>query len=144
MLYIAISVAFLFVIGSVMWLRPSPTEKRLAQLRQAAMQNGLRVGWMSVKDAEWLSQPNKKWIRYACLRPQLNERLQLLRWLRQPEGWQPKQHDKRLTDDFGLPAGVAAIEITAQDCAIIWAEEGNVQDVQTIAAALKKIAALKF
>lgn len=144
MLYLTVTIAFLFVIGSVMWLRPSPAEKRLANLRQCAVQNGLRVNWLSSKDVAWMQSPSQSWVRYAYLRPQQRETLIQLRWLRDANGWQPKSHLQTLTSDFGLPVSVEAIEITAHDCAIVWRESGSEDDVRRIAEALKQLAEVKF
>ncbi|HET8705915.1 MAG TPA: hypothetical protein VFM46_06395 [Pseudomonadales bacterium] len=140
MLYIALSVAFLFVMGSVMWLRPSPADKRLAGLRQTAASLGLRVSWLPSKETAWLQPPDRKWMRYACHRPSPKESLMLLRWLRTADGWLAIGHREAFPAQLQLPESVAALELTAHDCAIIWSEEGGEEAVQQIAQALKQFA----
>lgn len=143
MLYIALTVAFLFVLGSVMWLRPSPTDKRLASLRQTAVSQGLRVNWLPAKETAWLLQPSKKWIRYAYLRQTPKQGLLLLRWRRQEDGWQPISHTTPLPAETEWPACISALEFTAHDCAVIWSEEGSEEDVKQIAQLLKQAALQK-
>ena len=43
MIWLFIVLAMLLVISPVMWLKPSPRQKRVAALRNAAMQTGLKV-----------------------------------------------------------------------------------------------------
>ncbi|ERS88961.1 hypothetical protein [Halomonas sp. PBN3] len=43
MIWLYILLAMLLVISPVMWLKPSPRQKRVAALRQAAMQHGVKV-----------------------------------------------------------------------------------------------------
>jgi len=54
MVYLLLFLAAVLVIGPVLWMRPSPREKLLTQLRQFAFQQKLRVSVPSKDDLKWL------------------------------------------------------------------------------------------
>jgi len=140
MLYAALTLAFLFVIGSIMWLRPSPEDHRLAKLRQCAVSQGLRVNWLPSKDTAWLQAPQQKWVRYAYIRPTPKSELGLQRWRKTDAGWKPVGHTAAFPGELTLPEAVTALELTGGDCAVIWSEKGDAEVVNQIATALKRIA----
>ncbi len=56
MIYVIIVVAILLVLGPVLWLRPTARERELSQLRQRALQQGLRVQCPAAKQIPWAAR----------------------------------------------------------------------------------------
>lgn len=57
MAYVLIFLALALVIGPVLWLRPSPAERRKNRIRQQAIESGMKVSLLSAEDKDpWREQ----------------------------------------------------------------------------------------
>lgn len=69
MVYLIVFLAVVLVIGPVLWMRPSPRERHLTQLRQKAIMNRMNVQVPSKDDIKWMPVSEHierhKIIRYA-------------------------------------------------------------------------------
>lgn len=147
MTLIIIVLAVCLILGSALWILPSPKEKRQMLLRRHAMSKGIQVQLSQLKDPQ---NPLDK-IHCAAYRlalaPDKNKSRGWL--LYQPElsyrsdvnGWgfeiRPPVPDKNLLNQLSslveqLPAGILAIEQTPVSVAVYWRERGEISDVDRI------------
>jgi hypothetical protein len=154
MIFIALA-----VIGSVMWVRPSPRDQKLAKWRQEALMAGLKVRLQTLK-----AEPKNSGVRedvegvtYELFNPEPDKLdkttwaiVRVDAWLKDglPEGWswygQEAQIDlnsvKQMID--ALPVEVNAIERTPVSSRIIWNESGKEFDAVKLKEYLQTLQAI--
>lgn len=149
---IAIVVA-LALLGSVLWLKPSPAQRRQAELRELARQLGVDVRLASLpqtRRAMVRKQAADSGVVYRLLR--FDIKVPLPRdyvLVRENVGapWEPR------TDDVlpatvqqaieavlsGLPRDCVAVELTPHGPGIYWRERGDAQTVRDLASSLERL-----
>lgn len=149
---IAAVVAVLFVIGPVMAMRPSPRQKQLARLRQAAIASRMRVRVEGRPGAAPGARPDA--VSYGMAWPLEDlERVRgsELRAERTGEGaWRlevlrgsvSKNGSDALSSALALmPARVGTVIVSGSGLAAYWDERGTEADVKRIAESLHGLAA---
>ncbi|MEY8264263.1 MAG: hypothetical protein RPR98_08655 [Bermanella sp.] len=154
-----VMVAILSLVGSVVWVRPSKRDVKLAKWRQEARQAG-----MYVKLDGLAAEPKDSGIRddiggasYYLYEPQAHKQDQLSwalvkaeGWLQQglPARWSWYRQEVALDGPrlqaliAALPIAVDAIERTPKYSRIIWQESGQEFDAQQLKQFLQQVQAL--
>jgi hypothetical protein len=138
--------------GSVMWVMPSPRDRRLAEMRQAALGKGIKVRLLDRKMADalfgWLPDYRgyclyENYQLFASLR---SDQIQVLRL---NEGEEMHELDKlnvlrqaffesALADE--IPQSAEALIIYPKGLSLLWREQGGTEAVADVDAFLRKIA----
>jgi len=135
---IALGLAALFVAGSVFALQPSPRQRQLARLRQAAVLAGLRVRLRSGESAaDYLLGWRSADLEGARATDFVAER-------DTGGGWsivlRAGPAERRLGEALaGLPHEVTRVAGGADGLTARWPERGTASDVQAIARALAEL-----
>lgn len=162
MIYILLAAVVALVLGPILWMRPTPREKRLARMRLKARSLNLHletVGFINDKIYAALSArnphlPQTGWMRYRLF-PQPNERgpsvaaawrqrrdkSSKLMWDEDPIAIEAKPTTQALLDHWSQQqdARYLALEIGERSVAIVWNEEGDEPEVTQIATWLQTI-----
>jgi hypothetical protein len=149
----------LVVVGSVMWIRPSPRDQKLAKWRRDALVAGLKVRMQTLK-----AEPKNSGIRedvegitYEWFNPEPNKLDKTIwaivktdAWLKDglPEGW--SWYEKEADIDLAkvtaiiqaLPVEVNAIERTPISSRIMWNESGKEFDAVKLKSYLQNLQAI--
>lgn len=157
--WLAMIFVALVVVGSVMWIRPSPRDQKLAKWRRDALVAGMKVRLQTLK-----AEPKKSGIRedvpgvsYEWFNPEPNKADKITwalvktdAWLKEglPEGW--SWYEKEVDIDQAklvemintLPVEVNAIERTPISSRIIWNETGKEFDAIKLKEYLKNLQAI--
>ena len=157
--WLVMIVVALIVVGSVVWIRPSPRDQKLAKWRRDAIVAGLKVRMQTLK-----AEPKNSGIRddvegitYEWYNPEPDKLdksnwavVKVDGWLKEglPEGW--SWYDKEATSNLDdivnaietLPLKVNAIERTPISSRIIWNENGKEFDAQMLKRYLQKLQAI--
>lgn len=154
MAWVIAMLALALVVSPVVWMMPSPAQRRQARLRQRAMQLGLQV-----RVGE-LPQTHRQRVRREPARAGVSYRLpvhdqrelfageyRLCReraggaWVAEPERTlAPVLREALDAAMAAVPADVAAIELTPQGPALYWTERGDEPEVELLAAQLQALA----
>ena len=141
-------------IGPVMMLRLSPNQKRLANLRQKAVMDGLTVRTLKnpvAGDPKFVTAYGKKWSTFedfSRVRKQIDAMpvWSLIRHS-EPHGlhfkeewdWQIKPSTGRLAYESrlktlldSLPVSIIGVEVTREQCSFYWLERGVKAENETI------------
>lgn len=154
MTYLLILLAFALIVSPLMWMRQSPRQKQVAALRKEAGMQGLSVKLCHAPDARegegrldhmsyklpWLpnttpsEQPRmENWVLVRRLRPGYHGYDSP--W--SPWQWLAREANNVLYPALGdavdaLPASVMAIQPDTDGVAVIWKEDGTIDDVGMI------------
>lgn len=139
------------VLAPLMWIMPTPTQKRQARMREAARQCGLqvRIGPLpQTRRDKVRRQPEETGVSYIRQHPR--SRTQWPRWIawrevpegesRLPERLAPEQ--RQLLQDIleQLPADAVAVECNQQGLIVYWRERGDEATVRQLAQLLERMA----
>lgn len=149
----------LVVVGSVMWVRPSPRDQKLAKWRRDAIMAGLKVRMQTLK-----AEPKNSGIRddvegisYEWFNPEPNKTdtttwaiVKTDAWLKDglPQGWswyaQEVDIDPAKIAQIiqALPMEVNAIERTPISSRVIWNESGKDFDAKALKEYLQNLQAI--
>lgn len=158
-IWVAMALIALAVVGSVMWIRPSPRDQKLAKWRRDALMAGMKVRLQTLK-----AEPKNSGIRddvegvtYEWYNP---EPVKLDKvtwaivkadgWLQEglPEGWSWYGQDANIDLDRvkavleSLPVEVNALERTPMSSRVIWGELGTEFDAVKLKACLQELQAI--
>lgn len=157
---IAIGAVILVVVGSVVWVRPSPRDKKLAAWRRDALVAGLKVKLEGFK-----ADPKQSGIReditgtsYQLFNSEPSKKDSLVwavvkdpGWLQDhlPEGWSwyKAQVEEQLIEQVveqikKAPLEIIGIERTPYMSRIVWKEVGKNFDPETLKQFLKEVQAI--
>ena len=143
MIYIAIALACLLVIGPVMWMRPSPAQKRQTRLRLRARALGLEVRLTPMPQARRPRVRQEAPLQGVVYRLPVFDRRAVVAvehrivreqaaapWETDSEQPLPTALQIALDKVAGaVPQDVAAIEIMPQGPAVYWLEKGDEETV---------------
>lgn len=157
---VAIVAVILVVVGSVVWVRPSPRDKKLAAWRQQAMLAGLKVKLEGFK-----ADPKESGIRddiegtsYQLFNVQPDKKDELVwavvldqGWLQDhlPEGW--SWYKKQIAEEMvervvqqikKAPVDIIGIERTPYMSRVVWKETGKDFDPQLLKQYLEEVQAI--
>lgn len=144
----------LAVLGSVLWLKPSPAQQRQVRLRALARQLGIDVRLAQLPQTRRervRQQATDAGVVYRLLRFDLDVRLPrdyvLVRenadsqWEAQTEELLPGRLQQALDDVLPtLPRDIVAIEITAHGPGVYWRERGDEQTVRQLGLSMERLA----
>ena len=163
MVYLIIILAMAMVIGPVLWVRPSPKERRIAQFRSLAMEAGIKVEPISLMSNEYyqrvsernLHVANYQWVRYRRISKegesgsatrgqwtQRKDRQGQLLWEPDPVTLKEPESIKTYIDQWRENQDVRfmALEFGPRTVSVVWAEEGgSVEDVQKLILMLQAL-----
>lgn len=144
-----IVLAVILVLGSALWVLPSPREKSQMAMRREAMSKGLLVKLTKVKDLE---QPGEKlhciayrlarkreqglkaqaWMLYR--HAEGDDKLQIPGWIYDlSEGKHRFENVQSVLELLtALPADVIAVQATGAALSVYWKERGEIENVTTI------------
>lgn len=145
--------ATLALLGSVMWLKPSPTQRRQEEFRALARQLGLDVRLAPLpqtRRARVRQESPDPGVVYRLLRFDIKAPLArdyvLVResadapWEPQTDEALPAVLQQALDGVLaGLPRDSVAVELTAHGPGVYWRERGDVQTVRDLAGALEQL-----
>jgi hypothetical protein len=133
-LWIAILIT-LAVLGSVLWIKPSPRERLLTEYRRLALAKGLKVRLLDVKLAEQLTpwiDNYRQFIFYEKSLPSLakpkSHKAIVIRVTEDPHAHELDEEDQirqsllKNVDFKALPSTAEAIVISASGISILWLE----------------------
>ena len=149
---IAIVVA-LSLLGSVLWLKPSPAQRRQAELRALARQLGLDVRLAPLpqtRRARVRQQAPDPGVVYRLLRFDLKVPLARDYVLVRESAdapWEPQTDEllptalQRVLDEVlqGLPRDSLAVELTPHGPGVYWRERGDAQTVRDLGGSLERL-----
>jgi hypothetical protein len=157
--WIAMAFIALAIVGSVMWIRPSPRDQKLAKWRRDALVAGMKVRLQTLK-----AEPKNSGIRddvpgvtYEWFNPEPNKTdkttwaiVKVDAWLQEglPQGWSwygkevsvDSEKIKQIVD--ALPLEVNAIERTPISSRVIWNENGKEFDAVKLKEFLQNLQAI--
>ena len=151
--------AIILILGSSLWILPSPRQRAQMKLRREAMMKGLQVKLTKVKDLEYPGeevhciayrlprQPksvakNKTWMLYR--HSESNDELRIPGWLYDRHAGLYRFDDVQavLTLLAQLPEDVIAVEGSIGTLSVYWNEQGDSDDLVTIMRVLTELQAL--
>ena len=149
MTIVIIVLAVILVLGSALWVLPSPREKNQMVMRREAMSKGLQVKLTKVKD---LDEPGEElhciayrlarkrehglkaqaWMLYR--RAEGDDELQIPGWNYElSEGKHRFKNVQEISELLAaLPADVIAVQATGAALSVYWNERGEIDDVASI------------
>ena len=153
MTIVIIVLAVILVLGSALWVLPSPREKSQMAMRREAMLKGLQVKLTKVKDLEYPGE-ELHCIAYRLARKR-EQGLKAQAWMvyRDKEGGEKGHEEFRIPGwnyDLSegkhrfknvseisalltaLPVDVIAVQSTGAALSVYWNERGELEDVTTI------------
>jgi hypothetical protein len=149
MTIVIIVLAVILVLGSALWVLPSPREKSQMAMRREAMLKGLQVKLTKVKDLECPGE-ELHCIAYRLARKR-EQGLKAQAWMLyrhaegdeelQVPGWsydlsEGKYRFKNVPEISALlnalPADVIAVQCTGAALSVYWNERGEIENVTTI------------
>lgn len=145
--------ATLALVGSVMWLKPSPAQRRQEEFRMLARQLGLDVRLAPLpqtRRARVRQEAPDPGVVYRLLRFDIKAPLAqdyvLVRdnadapWEAQTDAALPAALQQVVNAVLpGLPRDSVALELTAHGPGIYWRERGNTQTVRDLGGALERL-----
>jgi len=151
--------AVILILGSSLWILPSPRQRAQMQLRREAMMKGLQVKLTKVKDLEYpgeeqhciayrlarQSKPVSKsetWMLYR--HSEMNDELRIPGWLYDRHGGLYRFDDVRPISELlaQLPEDVIAVEGSAGTTSVYWNEKGDSGDLAVIFRILTELQTL--
>ena len=135
----------LVVLSPLVWLRPSRSQSGRMAMRMQARRMGLAMQLIPQEWPHWLpAEPPSPCPQYH--RPRTARAADVwVYWQMEPgvwvNQWREPCDDRRLIEQFKtLPADVYKVEAGKQLIAVYWAERGEPEVLQQIAAVLKALA----
>jgi hypothetical protein len=150
--------AVILILGSSLWILPSPRQRAQMELRRTAMRKGLQVKLSKIKDLEYPGE-EKNCIAYRLPRHRTNDvntpKWMLLRHTQTDEelqvpGWIYERVAGRYRFSDGeaiakilaqFPADVMAVQSTSGSVSAYWNENGEMEDVDTLLRVLTELQA---
>jgi len=154
--WVLVILAILIVVGSVVWVRPSPRDKKLATWRRDALVAGLKVSLQGLK-----AEPKHSGIRddvegasYILYNPASQKGdecswavVKTQGWLQEdlPESWSWYKENGHVPHDqvaqliLECPLDVLAIERTPVSSRVIWKENGSEFSPEVLKGFLEKV-----
>lgn len=157
MLWLLIFFLLVAAISPIMMMRQTPSQRRISQLRSAALGQGVKVGLTSRPDGRGSGtrseQQGKQYARYwiALDEPQQSpgevlHRIDSNGWESAYPGWvwrdKPAQRasDPFLSDWLAdLPISILGVSWDGGSVAVLWSEQGELGDVTAIALKLQAL-----
>lgn len=157
---VAVIAVILVVVGSVVWVRPSPRDKKLAAWRQQALISGLKVKLEGFRADPKVSgiRDDIEGVSYQLFNSQPNKKDEMVwavvldeGWLQDhlPEGWswykeQPKEPlvDLIVEQIKKAPLDIIGIERTPYMSRIVWKETGKNFDPTVLKQFLNEVQAI--
>lgn len=149
------------MVGSMMWMMPTPRQRVQALLRQCAMRAGLQVqlARMSLPRALGEAEPDERnCVAYRLPRRRKSGRAELVTWqifqlqshanVGLPEGWSWSQGEGQLSASAlaliaeliqALPTDVYGLESTPINVSVYWEEQGTPETVELIRQLLNRL-----
>ncbi len=142
MVWLALILAFLFIWGGILAVKPSPHQKRLAGLREQAMKRGMRITLGSQLKLE-TGYDHSRLVAYRRYRSRALPGCQ--GWIWRDENGQIqasngcfRQPDVALRQQLAsLPNGCRLVAAGSGDVLVAWDESGGVQLLEQIAQYLE-------
>ncbi len=157
-----ISIAvMLSLLGSIMWIRPSPREKLISEIRLHARKLGFTVQLAQVETTRGKGEMEPQKLRLPAYRFPRKEltKTEKGKWIcwqvfrtenvanrGLPSGWSWKTGEFEVTQEMcemisqlieKLPAGVKALESSPIQFTVYWREEGGVEQLDAIFEAIQ-------
>ncbi|MGI0115469.1 hypothetical protein [Zooshikella sp. RANM57] len=149
MTYLIILLGVLAIVGSLMWILPSPADRKRMVLRQLAIAKGVEVRQTLYKDRK--GKPITC-IGYTCriTRPKGNVEIIIQHEPDTPQpwvGWPEESGDNRLQPHWAtlqkmvesLPDDVVQVSITSAYVSVLWLEKGTEDALNNIVTFLHQI-----
>ncbi|MBU2711227.1 hypothetical protein [Zooshikella harenae] len=149
MTYLIILLGVLAIVGSLMWILPSPADRKRMVLRQLAIAKGIEVRQTLYKDRKGKSITC---IGYICriVRPKGNIEIIIQHDTDRPQqwtGWPDESGDNRLQPHWStlqkmvesLPDDVVQVSITSAYISVLWLEKGMEEELNNIITFLHQI-----
>jgi hypothetical protein len=138
-----IAVAVLLAVAPLLQFLPSRRQRQQAALREAAALRGLFVEFRDLplppSQRERLSAADRQVLYYGRRLSASRARARASRhWWRGGEDWRGDGREPPPSIAADLPAGVLALGVSEASCGVYWREEGDVNCVDGIAAALAR------
>lgn len=147
-MYLLIAIAVLaFMLAPIIWIVPTPSQKRQARLRERARQLGLDVKVTSLpqtRRARARKEPQRQILRYTWPVQKAARQEHWYFWLTEVEpddNTAPADIAGHLsTDQIQWPKGVVLVEGSPRGISVYWREGGaDVDDVDTLASQLRTL-----
>lgn len=137
MTFLVISLVVLaFIVGNIMWLRPSPHDRALIKLRADAKAAGFTVHLRPAP--EWLNIPEGQRMvaQYQWTQPLAKSLIGKWRWHAGLGNWQPVNNSEAwLTEipwPIPAPAGWLGIEVLSNATIVYWRESTRADAIDTM------------
>ncbi len=159
--WLVIVLIVMAMVGSIMWVMPTPRQRAQALLRQCAMRAGLQVQLvrMSLPRALGEAEPDERnCVAYRLLRRRKGPRAELVTWqifklqshanVGLPEGWSWSKGEGLLAAPAlaliaeliqVLPKDVYGLESTPINVSVYWEEHGTPETVESIQQLLNRL-----
>ncbi|WP_422136216.1 hypothetical protein [Endozoicomonas sp. ALD040] len=135
-----IALIALIIIGNFMWLLPSKSDRRRMKLRNKAILSGFTC--REIKDKDLLPESaiieQSPWLEYSTV--SLTEDNDPVIVLEKADGCWPENTRVGSEKLSKLPASAVRVSFRAGSIAVLWNEEGELEDVQTIMDFLESVA----
>lgn len=149
MTVLIIVLAVILILGSALWVLPSPRQREQMNMRREAMLKGLQVKLTKIKDLEYPGEEThciayrlarqreqglkaQAWMLYR--HAQSNEELQIPGWLYDRSEGAHRFGDVQPISELlaQLPDDVIAVQSSGSALSVYWNEQGVMDDVATI------------
>lgn len=144
MAYLIIGVVVVLALAPLWHMMPSPGQRRVAKLREAAALAGLFVEFrdlpLSPERSARLSTSERQVLYYGLRLPaSRGEPRNSVQWERvSGSDWRSKDRSCALPEAVAaLPAAVLAVGLSEASCGLYWREEGSPEEVDDFAQVLK-------
>jgi hypothetical protein len=140
------------VLSPLMWLKQSPHQKRIAELRRQANVASLQVSLHRRPDAREDERRLEAvcyrlpWQDTDCRQSWVLQRVSSRGWPSEYQGWSwmaeeagKQWHDLLAETIANLPEGVGAIVASAQGIGVIWDERGDLSELNQICEFLHRL-----
>jgi len=157
-----IILAMAMVVGPILWIRPSPKERRIAAFRSIAMGRGVKVEPISLISNTYYKRVSERnlhvadyqWVRYRRIAKkgevgpsikgqwtQRKDRSGQLLWEPDPVTLKESEQVTALLSDWRERQDIRflALELGPRTVSIVWTEQGDEQDVTQIIATLETL-----
>lgn len=137
---VVLLVVVAFIVGNIMWLKPSPYDRALIAQRKQAKDAGFDVHLRPAP--EWLEQPEGRRMIAQYQWPQALPKMLIgqWRWHAGLGNWQPVNNASAWLQDMPWPTpapnGWLGIEVLSNATIIYWREDAKTESVATMSAVL--------
>lgn len=140
--WIVLFLVIAMIVGNLMWLRPSPRERALADQRAHAQAAGFSVHLRLAPD--WLELPvGERMVgHYQLMRPMPGARLGRWRWHGGLGNWQPVGNPEAWLSaapwPTPAPVGWLGVDVAPNGAVVYWREDGRRESVDRMLAILQE------